>query len=97
MKGAVRVVNKANDSAKLREDLEGQAATLVLREQELSKDIARLKTEEGIKDEIKERFSVTREGEYVAVVVDERRASSSTETKGLRWYKRFWVAIMGNK
>jgi len=91
------VLDKANESSRLSKDLEAQAVILTLREQELNEDIRRLQTEEGVKEEIKERFSVTQEGEHVAVVVDERRAASSTEEGKLSWYKRFWIAIMGNK
>ena len=96
-RGALRVLDKANESSRLSKDLEAQAVILTLREQELNEDIRRLQTEEGVKEEIKERFSVTQEGEHVAVVVDERRAASSTEEGKLSWYKRFWIAIMGNK
>ena len=72
-------------------------ATLVLRERELKEGIDRLKTEEGLKEEIKERFNVTQEGEQVAVIVDRKEVSSSTDSSVLPWYKRFWIAIMGEK
>ena len=96
-KGALRVMNQKRESSERSRDLEEKAAALVLREQELRAGIIRLETEEGVKDEIKERFSVTQEGEYVAIIVDEKRVSTSTDTSHLPWYKRLWVAIMGNK
>ena len=97
VKGTVRVMNKEWTSSERSRNLEKKAATLVLREQELKENIARLETEEGIKDEIKERFNVTQESEYVAVIVDEKGVSSSTLNSTLPWYKRFWAVIMGSK
>ena len=90
-------MNKEWTSSERLGNLEKKMATLVLREQELSEDIARLETEEGIKDEIKERFSVTQEGEFVAVIVDEKGVSSSTDNSTLPWYKKLWSVIMGSK
>src|SRR3989344_3968387 len=80
LKGAVGVVARERESAARSKELESKAAALILREQELEDGIARLATEEGIEDEIRERFSVTQEGEHVAVIVDEKRAATSTDT-----------------
>ena len=96
VKGALNVTNKAWESSIRAKDLEGKVAALILREKELNEGISRLKTQEGINEEIKERFNVTQEGEQVAVIVDRRSASSSADS-GLPWYKRFWVAIIGDK
>lgn len=90
-------MEKERESSRRSRELEGQASVLTLREQELRDDITLLQTEEGIKDEIKERFSVTQEGEYLAVIVDDKRVSSSTNNSALPWYKRLLTAIMGNK
>jgi len=96
-KGAIGVMNKERESSRISKDLEEKAKIFSLREQELEEDIARIQTEEGIKDEIKERFSVIQEGEHVAVIVDERNSSSSTDDSTLPWYRKFWNVIMGNK
>ena len=96
-RGAVRVVDKERESSERAKDLKERATALVLREQELSHGIARLQTEEGVRDEIKERFNVTQEGEYVAVIVDDRKVSTSTDSSLWSWYKKLWVAIIGSK
>ena len=96
-KGALGVMNKERTSSELSKDLEEKAAALVLREQELRAGVARLETEEGIKDEIREKFSVTEEDELVAVIIDDRGASSSTDSSTLPWYKKLWLAIMRDK
>ncbi len=97
VKGALEVMGKERESLGYSKDLERKAAVLVLREQELKENIHRLQTEEGIKGEIKERFNVTQAGEYIAVVVDDPRAASSTDDRASPWYKRLWSAIIGSK
>ncbi|MDP3763716.1 MAG: hypothetical protein Q8Q92_03655 [bacterium] len=92
-RGALRVLNKEWESSTRLKNLAEKAAVITLREQELKENIARLQTEEGVKDEIKERFNVTQEGEHVAVIVDDRGLSSSTDTSTLPWYKKFWIAM----
>ncbi|MDO8471331.1 MAG: hypothetical protein Q7S49_01850 [bacterium] len=96
-KGALGVMNKERTSSERSKDLEEKAAALILREQELREGVRRLETEEGIKDEIREKFSVTEEGELVAVIVDDQGVSNSADDSMLPWYKRLWIAIMGGK
>ncbi|MDO8569789.1 MAG: hypothetical protein Q7R89_03405 [bacterium] len=95
-KGAVGVMNKEWESREQSNNLEGKTAALVTRERELRENIARLETEEGIKDEIRKRFSVTQEGELVAVIVDDSRVSTSTDSSLWPWYKKLWFAIIGS-
>ena len=96
-RGAVRVVIKERESLKYARNLEEKAVALVLRKKELEEGIASLQTEDGIKNEIRSRFSVTQEGEYIAIIVDEKQSSTSTDAYVLSWYKRFWYAIIKGK
>ena len=96
-RGAVRVVGKERESAARTRALEERTIALVIREKELEEGVASLKTEDGIKEEIKERFNVTEEGERVAVIVDDQSVSTSTDSLDSSWYKRLWAAIMGNQ
>lgn len=93
-RGSIRVMEKEYESRMSSKNLDDRASALVLREQDLKENLARLKTDEGIKNEIRERFNVTQEGEEVAIIVDERGVSSSSDDRALPWYKRFWSAIM---
>lgn len=97
IKGALGVMKKEWESSGRVRELGEKATALTFREQELKEDIVRLQTEEGIKDEIKKRFSVTQEGEHIAIIVDEKRSSTSTDTSQLPWFRRFWNAIIKNK
>ena len=96
-KGAIGVLGKGRESVEMTRNLKEKAASLAMREMELKEDIARLETEEGLREEIRDKFSVTEEGEFVAVIVDERRATSSDGVGDLPWYKRLWTAIIGGK
>ena len=94
VKGALRVIDKERESSKRSADWEERLEGLSLREQVLQQNIAKLQTEEGIKDEMRGRFSVTEEGEYVAVIVDDRLTSTSTDDLSISWYRRLWNVIM---
>ena len=94
VKGAIGVMGKERESANTLKELEEKAETLEEREYELEGKIARIKTEEGLFEAIKEKFSVIRAGEHVAIIVDERATTSSGKILKPIWYKRMWTAIM---
>jgi len=98
VKGAWRVMNKERESEEQSKTLEEKAVALVVRERELREKIGRLETEDGIKDEIRERFNVTQEGELVAVIVEDKdnKVSTSTDSSLWPWYKKIWFAIIGS-
>lgn len=96
-KGAVRVVGTQRAMAEHSRTLTEQAVALAARAETLEKSIARLQTEAGVKDEIKEKFSVTQEGEYIAVIIDNQEEGSDSLRSAWPWYKRLWIAIMGIK
>jgi cell division protein FtsB len=93
-KGAAGIFAIERQNAQRVEVLEAQSEALVLREKDLKLEIDRLYTDEGKIEAIKEKFSATREGEFVAVIVDERRKATTTGGKEEIWYKKFWSAIM---
>lgn len=96
-RGAVRVVEQERESAARARVLAEKVAILTSREQELERSVASLQTEKGIKEEIKERFNVTEEGEHIAVIVDEQNIPTSTASSTISWYKWLWAVIMSDK
>lgn len=94
VRGALIIVRVERGSAQKVSSLEDEAEKLVIREGELQKDINKLRTEEGVEAEIKQKFSVTQDGEYVAIIVDSRKSATSSEDSGGTWFKRLWSAIM---
>jgi cell division protein FtsB len=90
MRGTYVVMKKERESARVVAVLQAKADELALRQTELKTSITRLETDEGIEGEIKERFNVSRPGEYVVVIVDAKDKASTTATTTTLWYKRLW-------
>ena len=93
-KGAIGMLRKQQVSAQYSKELNIEAVALSSREVELTAQIEGLQTEAGIKNEIRERFSVTEEGEHVAIIVDDSNATSSKEGLDRSWYAKVWHAII---
>ena len=90
------MVMKDRESAQSVNNLKAKMATLSDREAQLKAEIARLGTSEGVDTLIKEKFSVSKEGERVAVIVDEPNSSTSSstgETK-INWFQRLWRSFL---
>ena len=78
-RGAASIMLKERESAQTLASLEEKNGTLKERQDELKVSIARLRTEEGIIEEIRSKFNVTRQGEHLAIVVEEGEKASTTE------------------
>lgn len=68
-----------------------ELAKLVAREDNLASSLEYLKTDAGVESEIRGKFRAVKEGEQVAVIVDNEAATSSqtaTSTRGF-WYRLF--------
>ena len=93
-KGALGVLGKERESASRVKTLEAKAVTVIDRKHELEEGIKNLQTDEGIVAEIKAKFSVMREGEHVAIIVDERGKASSTEAALSHFsFKDWWAGV----
>jgi cell division protein FtsB len=95
VKGATGVMLKERKSAERVRNLESQAKELESRQGELESSIARLQTEDGILEEIREKFSVSREGEYVAIIVDEKKATTTVEQTTGERFRGWWESLKG--
>lgn len=94
VRGAFKIMVKRAESAERLRTLEAENEVLRARESSLKADIAHLETEEGVIDEIRAKFNVAREGERLAVIVDDEAPAAtgtpSTLERGLRWLKSLW-------
>jgi cell division protein FtsB len=62
------------------------------REKMLSSEIERLKTKEGIEEEIRNKFNVVKPGEHLVVIVDDASTSKNETTeKNTGW----WESLLG--
>jgi len=94
--GAYGVMKKGIESRSKINILNDKKINLLQRQDELKNSIQTIQTEEGIDKEIKEKFSVSKEGEKVVVIVDPKPIATSTEAKSAPWYKRLWEGIIGD-
>ena len=67
-----------------------ELSALVLREERLVGEIARLNTEEGREEEMRERFGVGREGEHLIVITKKELENSDGSHPIVPWYKMLW-------
>ena len=94
IRGAAGVFLKERESARGVVALEAKVVDLEANKTRLEGEIARLKTTEGVNEEIKNKFNVAEPGEHVAIIIDRRGQASETPTSTAPWYKRIWDAII---
>lgn len=90
-RGAGSVLMKERESARTLRRLEEKNEALKARHEELERDVAKLGTEEGIMEEIRSKFNVTRPGEHLAIVVGTELKATATEPSAL---KRGWAWLL---
>ena len=93
LRGTYMVIQKDVASNQYVDSLKAKQAALVDHEAELKASISRLKTDDGIDQEIKDKFSVALPGEHVAVIVDPKVPTSSASTTSNHWYTSLWRSI----
>ena len=92
-KGAASVMNKERESRAKVSELDKESQKLESRQKMLQANIGKLETEEGVIEEIRQKFNVTREGENVTIIVDNQEKLNTT-SKDATWYKKWWNAII---
>ncbi len=80
LRGAWGMYLKNQEAAIKRDKANTELVALETREKELNEDIARLKTERGQEEEIRNRFMVAKEGEKVIIVTTPERDKEHTVT-----------------
>lgn len=85
----VGLVEKERETSKKKELILNQIETLRIREESLSSDIERLKTEEGIEETIRDKYQVVKEGERMVVIVDQEKAKEIVVEEGVKDHS-FW-------
>lgn len=93
-KGAYGILSIERQSASKVSKLEIESRALAQRKEDLRDEIERLGTEAGMFEEIREKFSVARDGEYVAIIVDDKVEASSTRSWAESWYGKLSDAII---
>lgn len=91
LKGVWGVYQKKALSLETLEKERIELAKLEVREKNLAASLDYLKTEQGIESEIRSKFRAVKEGEKVAVIIEEQTPTSSATTtkKHGFWYNLF--------
>ena len=96
-RGALGVVFKDIESRKNLEVAQAEIAIAQAKNDELSRHIAHLGTEAGIESEIRQKYSVSKEGEEVAVIVNPsattttiQKAKEGVWNSFVSWITNIW-------
>lgn len=74
---------KSNNKTRENRDLAfNQLASLQKREQELKSGIEKLKTEDGMEENIRDKFRATKEGEELIVIVEDKKEQPAVAERG---------------
>ena len=93
LRGVWSVYTKAYVSSKNLEQEHYEFDKLNERQAHLAASLEYLKTDQGIEGEIRNKFRVVKDGEFVAVIIDEN--ASTTESKATTTLERrgFWYRL----
>ena len=94
-KGVFDLYHKEDVSAKAVTDSQKRLNFLQEKQNQLEQGIKRLNTSGGIEDEIRDRFSVVKDGEHMALLLESRNAEQSQPVKQPNFFIRLWQKIWG--
>jgi cell division protein FtsB len=91
IKGAWNVYEKDKLSAQNLKREKNELSKLLEREKNLAASLNYLKTDQGVENEIRTKFRAIKEGEKIAVIIDEQTPVTSTTTAEEHgfWYNLF--------
>lgn len=87
-KGVFTLYLRNSESVTARENAEMKVKDLRERKQLLSSEIEKLNQEDGVDQEIREKFNVVKPGENVVLIVPDDIATTTEEKPGI--FTRFW-------
>ncbi len=99
LKGVWGAWDKHRESKQNLKNVEQELVQARNRELELTTRIEKLETQEGMEKEIRERFSVTKPGEEIVLIVEEDTSSGAYKAEDLPWWKKVgrWFASLSDE
>lgn len=94
VKAGFNIYGKAELSSERLAQAQAELAKLQARQTELSARVGLLSTEQGLDTEIRTKYHAVKEGESVAVIVDETKTAAATNasqtlaTSSLSWWRK---------
>ena len=88
----VSMASKSLETSKRKNLAEQEIKELALQKSELEREINNLQTEEGQEKIIRDKFRVTKDGEELVVVVDDKKDSipTSNDSKFIQFFKNIF-------
>ena len=87
--GVIGFMGKTQITRENRKIAENKIAELEEKKEKLSLEIAKLRTESGIEENIREKFGLAKEGEGLIVVVEDKNMPESSITQKQGWFNFF--------
>lgn len=94
VRGTYIVFKKKSNSGNSVVQLEAKVAALREKQAELTANIEGLRSGEGIEKEVKQKYNVAREGEYVVILIDEEATTTEVVAEDKPWWRRAWDGIL---
>ncbi len=80
---------KERESAGYVVNANSQLSKMIDRKELLASEIARLETKEGIEEEIRSKYNVSKPGENVLIIVDKDKPTTTPKQEDTSWWGRF--------
>lgn len=90
-KGVLNIYFRETESSKMRKEATLKLADVLGRKENLSIQIDKLNSNEGMEEEIRTKFNVTKPGENVVIIVDNKDASTTPEQDG--FFAKLWHKV----
>ncbi len=78
--GVVSFLSKMDETSQNREIAERKTTELLEQKQDLTAKIAKLNTESGVEESIRDKFGLVKDGEQVIVVVDDKNPPKAEDS-----------------
>ena len=87
--GIIRFMGKMQVTQENRKIAENKVAELEKEKEKLSSDIAKLKTQSGVEESIREKFGLAKDGENMIVIVDDKTSPKTEVTTQVGFFSFF--------
>lgn len=94
----IKIYKKVTISDERLNQAMNEVAKLEGRQKDLSARVGQLSTNEGVESEIRTKYMAVKEGESIAVIVDENSGSVTAgvaTTTPISWWGRVWRLVFG--
>lgn len=89
--GVWGVYQKERESGERRAEAETERADLEKRQNQLSTDIERLRTDRGLEETLRQQYGLAERGEQLIVIVDAAAATTGETSSSRNWFQKlFW-------